>query len=100
MVLLRCSLSVPYSLDPALSRKYTIENFTSDVRDSIAFLVLCEEITPKQWLQTQLIEVRDECDLDQRARLLLAIVHDFDSDAANVITAEHIIHATHPDLNV
>ena len=86
-------------LDPhATHSKYNIENFTTDTRDSLALLVLCEEITPKPYLRPQLLEVREELDSEQRARLLLAIVHDFDADAAGVLSGEVVVHASGSDM--
>ena len=86
-------------LDPHTTRsKYAIENFTTDTRDSLALLVLCEEITPKPYLRPQLLEVREELDSEQRARLLLAIVHDFDADAAGVLSGEVVVHASGSDM--
>lgn len=86
-------------LDPHATRsKYNIENFTTDTRDSLALLVLCEEITPKSYLRPQLLEVREELDSEQRARLLLAIVHDFDADAAGVLSGEVVVHASGSDM--
>ena len=86
-------------LDPHATRsKYNIENLTTDTRDSLALLVLCEEITPKAYLRPQLLEVREELDSEQRARLLLAIVHDFDADAAGVLSGEVVVHASGSDM--
>ena len=86
-------------LDPQATRsKYNVENFTTDTRDSLALLVLCEEITPKSYLRPQLLEVREELDSEQRARLLLAIVHDFDADAAGVLSGEVVVHASGSDM--
>ena len=86
-------------LDPHATRsKYSVENFTTDTRDSLALLVLCEEITPKAYLRPQLLEVREELDSEQRARLLLAIVHDFDADAAGVLSGEVVVHGSGSDM--
>ena len=86
-------------LDPQATRsKYNIENFTTDTKDSLALLVLCEEITPKPYLRPQLLEVREELDSEQRARLLLAIVHDFDADAAGVLSGEVVVHGSGSDM--
>ena len=82
----------------ATRSKYNCENFTTDTRDSLALLVLCEEITPKSYLRPQLLEVREELDSEQRARLLLAIVHDFDADAAGVLSGEVVVHASGSDM--
>ena len=83
---------------PHRATRLTVENFTTDTRDSLALLVLCEEITPKPYLRPQLLEVREELDSEQRARLLLAIVHDFDADAAGVLSGEVVVHGSGSDM--
>ena len=82
----------------SVSVQPTVENFTTDLNNSIAYLKCISQITTSQECRHLCFDALDEIDGDSRSRLLVAILHEYDADSGSVLSAEHIVHGTHPDL--